>query len=131
MVFLAGETPEDAKKKIDTVRKLAKEKFGRDPEHLKFLTSIRVIVAKTHDEAVKLAEEIESYKDLDGTLIQLGGGGTDLSKWDWDEDLTKVDDPVVSALAEGFKRKKFYKEGHIVTRRYVAENFFHHNYFVG
>ncbi|CAM9015517.1 hypothetical protein WICANDRAFT_66702 [Wickerhamomyces anomalus NRRL Y-366-8] len=131
VIFLIGDTPEDAKEKIDTVKKLAKEEYGRNPDHLKFLTNIRVVVGKTHEEAVKKAEEIESYKDLDGTLVQLGGGGLDLSKWDWDEDLTNVDDPAVKGLANSFLKKPFHKEGEIVTRRYIAANFFHSNYFIG
>lgn len=131
VIFLIGETPEDAKSKIDTVKKLAQENFGRDPTHLKFLTNIRVVVGKTREEALKKAEEIESYKDLDGTLVQLGGGGLDLSRWDWDEDLTNVDDPAVKGLAQSFTRKSFYKPNDVVSRRYIAENFFQSNYFIG
>jgi FMN-dependent oxidoreductase (nitrilotriacetate monooxygenase family) len=131
LIYMEGSDPISTRAQIDKTRKLAKEVYGRNPNHIKFVTRLRVILGKTHEEAVKKAEEIAKYHDLDGSLVQLGGTGLDLSVYDWDEDLSKSDDPSVKLLAEKFKHKEFYQDGDIVTRRYVAVHMFHTNFFVG
>ncbi|KAH3675100.1 hypothetical protein WICMUC_002932 [Wickerhamomyces mucosus] len=131
VIFMMASTPEKTKKQIDDTKKLAKEKYGRNPDHLKFVTSLRVVVGKTHEEAVAKAKEIESYKDLDGILVQLGGGGLDLSKYEWDEDLTKTEilDPAVKGFINAYVSKS--KTDGPVTRRSIAENFFNDFYYIG
>ncbi|CDR45453.1 CYFA0S18e01904g1_1 [Cyberlindnera fabianii] len=131
LIFLQGSDPAKARDQILETRKLAKEKYGRNPDHLKFVTMLRCVVGKTHEEAVAKAEEIESYHDEEGALVQLGGGGMDLSVYDWDEDLTVVKDPAVKELALSFKKRDSYKEGDIITRRYIGRNFFRANYYIG
>jgi FMN-dependent oxidoreductase (nitrilotriacetate monooxygenase family) len=131
VIFIGGFDPQDVLNKTSKTRKLAQEKFGRNPDNIKFITMLRVIVAPTHEEAIAKAEEAEKYHDLDGALVQLGGGGLDLSKYDWDEDLTLVEDEVVKGLASSYAGKHYYKEGDVITRRYVATNFFKDNYYIG
>jgi FMN-dependent oxidoreductase (nitrilotriacetate monooxygenase family) len=130
LIFLNGD--KDAViQQIQETKQLAKDVYGRNPDHLKFVITLRVLVAETHEDAIKKAEEIESYHDLEGTLVQLGGGGTDLSIYEWDKDLTQVEDPTIKGLALSFKSKTFYKEGDIISKRYIAKNFFFNNYLVG
>jgi FMN-dependent oxidoreductase (nitrilotriacetate monooxygenase family) len=129
VIFLGGSV-DDIVKQIKETRELAKNVYGRNPDNLKFITILRVIVAKTHEEAEEKAAEIEKYHDLDGTLVQLGGAGTDLSVYEWDEDLTVIENEAIKGLALSFKKKDFYK-GEVVTRRYIARNFFRSHYFVG
>lgn len=49
LIFIGGNTPENLKEKITTVKKLAKEHYHRNPESLKFVVGIQVIVAPTHE----------------------------------------------------------------------------------
>lgn len=131
LIFLDGSDPAKARQQIAETRALAQEKYGRNPEHLKFVSMLRIVVGKDHDDAVAKAEEIESYHDNEGALVQLGGTGLDLSVYDEDQDLTEVDDPTVKGLATAIKAKSYYKEGDKVTRDYIARNFFRSNYFIG
>ncbi|KAH3672317.1 hypothetical protein WICMUC_004288 [Wickerhamomyces mucosus] len=123
LIFIVGATPESAKEQIEKTKKIAKEKYGRNPDNLKFVCGLRVIVGKTHEDAIAKAKEIDEYHDLDGALTWLGGTGTDLSPYDWDEDLVdrKDIDPAVQGLVKNFRFK--ITEGPI-TRRVIAEHIF-------
>jgi FMN-dependent oxidoreductase (nitrilotriacetate monooxygenase family) len=131
VIFIVSETPEAARDKIDKLKKVAKEKYGRNPDSIKFVTGARVIIGKTHEEALAKEAEIAKYHDLEGALVWLGGAGVNLSVYDWDEDLTIVKDEAVKGFAQVFKKRDAYKEGDIISRRYIATNLFFSNYYVG
>ncbi|CAM9016071.1 unnamed protein product [Wickerhamomyces anomalus] len=91
LVFINEETPEKLKEKIQAIRKIAKDEYGRDPEHLKFISLINVYAAKTSEEAKEKFKDITSYVSEDGVQVLFGGWtGVDLSKYDYDEDLRQV-----------------------------------------
>jgi FMN-dependent oxidoreductase (nitrilotriacetate monooxygenase family) len=132
VIFNFAFSPEQLKETIDYTRKLAKEVYGRDPNHLKFLTQIAVILGETHEEAVAKFEELKKYVDYDGMFTQLGGSGTDLSLADWDEDLSKSEFPALQQLAAAFKSWVPNAEDKIITKRFIGENYHNTNtHFVG
>lgn len=95
------------------------------PSKLKFVMRVAVIVAPTQDEALKKWEGIQSYKGVDGIQVQIGGAGLDLSKYDWNEDLSKADE-----AAQNFaKRQQEFHLGKTITRRLVANSFLDDNTF--
>jgi FMN-dependent oxidoreductase (nitrilotriacetate monooxygenase family) len=130
LIFLEVPNADYAKEQIQKTKKLAKEVYGRNPDNIKFVTMLRVVVAETHEEALKKVEEIDHYHDVEGTLVQIGGAGVDLSIYDWDEDLTKVENPIVKGLASKFKERRSYG-GETVTRRYIGLQYTHSLYFIG
>jgi FMN-dependent oxidoreductase (nitrilotriacetate monooxygenase family) len=131
LVFIPGEDRAEARKQIEETKKLANEVYGRNADHLKFVTICKVLVGKTHQEALEKAAEVESYHDLDGALVHIGGGGLDLSVYEWDEDLTIVDNEGIKQFALANKKKPYYKEGDVISRRYIAKNYFRANLFIG
>ncbi|KAH3671439.1 hypothetical protein WICMUC_004619 [Wickerhamomyces mucosus] len=124
LIFLGGESPEIVAEKIANIRKLATEKYNRDIKKLKFVTIARIIVGKTSEEAQAKWKEIESYKDVEGIMVQVGGRGIDLSLVDsWDEDLTKSPHESIRLAALGVSKgnpgvkitKKFFVDSHFTT----------------
>lgn len=129
LIYLGAITPEALKEKIDFTRKLAKEKYGRNPDHIKFLTRVSVVLGETHEEAEAKYQEILKYDDYDGIFTQVGGGGLDLSKFADDEDLSKVDDDLAKNLAARYKQ--LFPED-IITKTFVARHYHEYNtLFVG
>ncbi|CAM9018777.1 unnamed protein product [Wickerhamomyces anomalus] len=124
LIFLGGPTPESIKEKIDFTKKLAQEKFGRDPDHIKFVTQASAILGHTHEEAIAKWKELDKYKDEEGIYTQVGGGGLDLSKFGKDEDLSKVDDPAAKGFAINYG-KQF--PGEIITKRFIVDHYHNHN----
>ncbi len=124
LIYVGARSPEIVREKIEETKKLAKEKFGRNPSHLKFLTRIAVVIGTTHEEAVAKYEQMLKYNDPDGVFTQIGGGGLDLSKFEDDEDLTKVDDPAAKAYASGFQ-KSFPNA--IITKPFIADHYYEYN----
>ena len=131
LIFIPGEDRVEARNQIIETKKTAQELYGRNPEHLKFITIAKVLVGKTHEEALAKYAEVEKYHDLDGALVHVGGTGLDLALYEWDEDLSLSDDPRIKQLVASTQKKNFYKPGEIVTRRYIAKNYFRANFFIG
>ncbi|KAH3681086.1 hypothetical protein WICPIJ_007946 [Wickerhamomyces pijperi] len=129
VVFFIVRDHESARKQIAETKRVAKEKYGRNPDNIKFIASLRVLVAKDHEDLKRKQEEIAKYHDIEGVLVQLGGGGLDLSPYDYDEDLSKRDDlpPAAVGLVKGHQAS-FPNE--IITKRFIATHFFT-NDFVG
>ncbi|CCH44194.1 hypothetical protein BN7_3753 [Wickerhamomyces ciferrii] len=94
--------------KIPDIRKLAHEKFGRDPSSLKFFTRIVPVIGETHEEAVAKFEVYKKSVDPESNLVSLGGvTGFDLSGYDWDDQVEFPDhtNGIQSSL-EGLKKRK-------------------------
>ncbi|CCH46672.1 putative monooxygenase [Wickerhamomyces ciferrii] len=91
LVFVNEDTPEKLRTKIDRIKKLAHEEYGRNPDNLKFVSLIEVYIAETTEEAYAKFEDILQYVSEEGAQVLFGGWtGVDLSPYDWDEDLRKI-----------------------------------------
>lgn len=98
-IFLGGQTPEKVRVSVDSLRQTAKEKFGRDPRHLKMIAGITIIIDETDEKAHKKQEELLSYGDREGALALFGGWtGIDLSTYSDDEDFRFVGLPAVQSM---------------------------------
>jgi alkanesulfonate monooxygenase SsuD/methylene tetrahydromethanopterin reductase-like flavin-dependent oxidoreductase (luciferase family) len=86
-MFLPGMEPAVIKRGADSIRKLAAE-VGREPDSIKLIAGIIIIVDETDEKAQAKYDDYLSYADDDGTLALFGGWyGVDLSKWGDDEDF--------------------------------------------
>lgn len=119
LIFVGGRGPEAVKESIDKIKKVAKEKYGRGENSIKFVTILRVVVGKDSKSAQEKYEEILKYQDDEGLQVQLGGTGTDLSLATWDEDLTQHSDEAIKNLALGFAKAN---PGEKITRKFVVDN---------
>jgi alkanesulfonate monooxygenase SsuD/methylene tetrahydromethanopterin reductase-like flavin-dependent oxidoreductase (luciferase family) len=72
-IFIEGQTPEKVRPLIDLIKSIAKEKYGREPESLKFIAAINIIAAATDEEAKAKRDDLASYGDREGTLAMFGG----------------------------------------------------------
>ncbi|HEY0248973.1 MAG TPA: NtaA/DmoA family FMN-dependent monooxygenase [Gryllotalpicola sp.] len=80
-------TPEDATALIDDLNRQLVE-YGRKPGDVKVVQALHFVVGSTEEEAQRNYEEVESYVDPRGALIEAGGIlGMDLSKYDLDEEV--------------------------------------------
>ncbi|KAL1847747.1 hypothetical protein Plec18167_009285 [Paecilomyces lecythidis] len=97
-IFIGGQTPEVARVTVDNIRNVAKQE-GRDPNHIKVILGINVIVAATDEEAKAKREEYLTYADEEGALALFGGWtGVDLSSYKDDEDFRVSDSPRVQSI---------------------------------
>lgn len=92
-MFLPGMETKVIKKGADAIRSLASE-IGRDPNSIKLIAGIFIVVDETDEKAQAKYEDLLSYADDDGTLALFGGWyGVDIDKYGDDEDFR---------FAEGF-----------------------------
>ncbi|KAJ5163874.1 Nitrilotriacetate monooxygenase component A/pristinamycin IIA synthase subunit A [Penicillium coprophilum] len=97
-IFIGGQTPEGTRMTVDNIRNIAKQQ-GRDPNHIKVIVGINVIVAATNEEAVAKREDYLQYADDEGALALFGGWtGIDLSNHADDEDFRFSDSPRVQSI---------------------------------
>jgi alkanesulfonate monooxygenase SsuD/methylene tetrahydromethanopterin reductase-like flavin-dependent oxidoreductase (luciferase family) len=90
---------------VDTIKQLAKEKFGRNPDHIKFVAAVTVIVAETDEDAKLKRDEFLSYTDREGGLVLFGGWtGTDMSTYSDDEDFRFVKMPSINSIIDGWSK---------------------------
>ncbi|KAJ5130022.1 uncharacterized protein N7515_006061 [Penicillium bovifimosum] len=101
-IFIGGVTPENTRPVVDNIRRVAAEN-GRDPNHIKIIIGINVIVAATDEEAWAKREDYLQYADDEGCLALFGGWtGIDLSGYSDDEDLRFSDSPRVQSIVRRF-----------------------------
>ncbi|KAI1621286.1 alkanesulfonate monooxygenase [Exophiala viscosa] len=87
-IFVSGQDPAKVRKSVDAIRQLAKDKYGRDPSHVKVILGMIIIVAETDAAAEAKMEEMRPYGDRDGALAMFGGWtGIDLSQYPDDADF--------------------------------------------
>ena len=90
-IFLNGQTPELIRPSVDSIRNQAAE-LGRDPNSIKIVAGLLVIVGETDEAARAKFEELAQYGDREGALALFGGwSGYDLSKYGDDEDFRFVE----------------------------------------
>lgn len=99
-VFINGMTPEGLKTKIDKLNELIK-KNGRNPDDVKKVQLVTVIVAPTHEEAIEKFNDIKQYADAEGAQALFGGWtGINLGEYEWDQKLDEVESNAVKSMAE-------------------------------
>jgi FMN-dependent oxidoreductase (nitrilotriacetate monooxygenase family) len=90
-IFLNGHTPELVRPSVDSIRAQAQD-LGRDPQSIKIVAGLLVIVAETDEKAREKYELLASYGDREGALALFGGwSGYDLGKYGDDEDFRFLD----------------------------------------
>ncbi|WP_174727448.1 LLM class flavin-dependent oxidoreductase [Mesobacillus harenae] len=86
-IFVGGPTPERIRYYSDDIRKRA-EKHGRNPDNIKIISFLSVIVAETTEEAQKKFEEYASVWSPDAAKAQYGASGYDIAEYEeMDPDL--------------------------------------------
>lgn len=104
-IFVSAHAPEACKGSIADVRRLAKEKYGRNPENLKVLALVTTILGKTEEEAQAKYADYKQYADLEGALALFGGWtGIDLNQYTEDQELRYVESNAVRATVEAYAR---------------------------
>ncbi|KAJ9132245.1 Xenobiotic compound monooxygenase [Pleurostoma richardsiae] len=97
-IFVGGQTPEGVKLTVDNIRSVAVRE-GRDPNHIKVIVGINVIVAATDEEARAKREDYLKYADTEGALALFGGWtGVDLSSYKDDDDFRFSESPRVQSI---------------------------------
>lgn len=97
-IFIGGQTPEVVRKVVDSIRSNA-EREGRDPNHIKVILGIGIIVAATDEAAEQKRAEFLRYADSEGALALFGGWtGVDLSGYSDDEDFRFSESPRIQSI---------------------------------
>jgi alkanesulfonate monooxygenase len=121
VVFISGFTPEDLKTTVDTIRKLAKETYNRDPSHLKFISELSIILGDTHEEAEAKFKDYAKYQHFEGKQALIGGWtGLDLSKYSDDEDLDNIESSRSNAMLSAVKM--YITTNTTKTKRAIVES---------
>ncbi|KAI9923901.1 hypothetical protein MW887_008206 [Aspergillus wentii] len=120
-IFVGGQTPEIVRATVDNIRRVA-EGEGRDPNHIKIIVGINVIVAATDEEAKAKREEYLSYADEEGALALFGGWtGVDLSSHSDDEDFRFSESPRVQSIVRRWSATVPGTENLQWTKRRIVE----------
>lgn len=86
LVFVNLHKAEHTTKSIAKIRKVAHEKYGRDPYSIKFIAPLTPITGKTREEAQAKFDEYNKYEDPIDSLVYFGGvSGIDVSGFGFDE----------------------------------------------
>ena len=104
-IFVAGHSPVVVKQNIADIRAQARDKYGRDPQSIKFLAMVCPIVGRTTEEANAKFEGLQQYGDIDGALALFGGWtGIDLAEYDDDQELRHVESNAIRSAVEGWSK---------------------------
>ena len=121
-IFLGGQTPEKVRPSVDAIRQIAKEKFSRDPDHIKFIVGMTIIVAETDELAQAKRDEFLSFGDREGALALFGGWtGIDLSSYSDDEDFRFVGLPAIQSIVNSWSSTVPGSENLPWTKSRIAE----------
>ncbi|KAF4634401.1 hypothetical protein G7Y89_g3710 [Cudoniella acicularis] len=98
-IFVEGQTPEKVRPSVHTIKNPGQQKYGCDPESIKFIAAINIIVAESDETAKVKRDDLASYGNKEGTLAMFGGWtGIDLSTYSDDEDFRFVKMPAVQSM---------------------------------
>lgn len=121
-IFLGGQTPEKVRESVDSLRSTAKERFGRNPDHLKLMAGMTIIIDETDEKAQRKRDEYLSYGNREGALALFGGWtGIDLSTYSDDEDFKFVTLPAVQSLLSRWSATVPGSEGLKWNKARIAE----------
>ncbi|KAK7737496.1 hypothetical protein SLS53_006569 [Cytospora paraplurivora] len=121
-VFTGGMLPELVRKSVDGLRTTAKEKFGRDPSHLKVFTGICLIVDETDEKAQAKYDDFVAHGDREGALGLFGGWtGYDLSGYDDDQDFRFVEAPGIRSIVNRWSTTVPGSDGLKWTKARIAD----------
>lgn len=105
-LFVTYPTVEVAQSRIARIRDAVREE-GRDPDHVKILSAIAVIVAETEAEGRLREQRLRSYASPEGGFALFGGWtGIDLAKFKDDQELGRLESEGIKAAARWFTAAK-------------------------
>jgi FMN-dependent oxidoreductase (nitrilotriacetate monooxygenase family) len=103
-VFLVAYRPQIARSMVSKARELARAQ-GRDPDSLKFITMVTVIVADTQAAAEAKHAEYAAYASVEGSLARFSAlMQIDLSEFDPDVPLEYVETDGIRGVIQLFTR---------------------------
>src|SRR5581483_3000897 len=101
-LFVTYPTIEAARVRVARIRSAIRAE-GRDPDHVKLLLGLAVVVAETDEEARLKESRLRSYASPDGAFALFGGWtGIDLAQFRDDEPLDRFPSEGIKAAARWF-----------------------------
>ncbi|KAK7416600.1 hypothetical protein QQX98_005071 [Neonectria punicea] len=101
-MFLPGMDIETVRKSVEDIKRTAVEQ-GRNPDGIKLIAGMLIIVDETDEKAQAKYEEYLSYADLDGSLALFGGWtGQDLGAFKDDDDLRFSGPGAIQSITSSF-----------------------------
>lgn len=120
-MFIPGLDTKGIRKSVDEIRSLAAAN-GRDPNSIKLITGILVIVDETDAKAREKYEDYLQYVDLEGAATLFGGWtGTDLSQFSDEEDFRFTGPAAIQSLVNNWTETVPGTEGLKWTKKRVLE----------
>jgi alkanesulfonate monooxygenase SsuD/methylene tetrahydromethanopterin reductase-like flavin-dependent oxidoreductase (luciferase family) len=126
LIYTLGFDKDATRKVVDDIKRIAKERYGRDPNSIKFIAPLTPFLGATREEAQEKFDNSEKYGDPIDHLIYFGGAsGIDVSGYDFDEPIVTngKSDGVQSTTQDVLKNSK--------TPRQIADNWKKGQDFVG
>jgi FMN-dependent oxidoreductase (nitrilotriacetate monooxygenase family) len=103
VVFCNGSTPAKLRAKVETIKGIAKDKYNRDPNSIKVISLVMVIVGTTREEALEKFEKLADQADPEGALALIGGWlNIDYSQYDDEVDLLQIENTVHREVVRHF-----------------------------
>lgn len=123
LVFITNFTPENLAKNIQDIKKLAVEKYNREPDAIKFLQLITTVIGKTHKEAEEKYKNLQSYGDLEGAQALFSGWtGIDIGQFKPEDELRDVGSNAVKGFVANWTKLSPGEDPNLKkTREYVAK----------
>ncbi|ELQ33823.1 xenobiotic compound monooxygenase [Pyricularia oryzae Y34] len=120
-IFVSAHSPAVPAASIAEIRRLARDKYGRDPDSIKVLALVTVILGRTEDEAREKLRDYRQYASLEGALaLFCGWTGINLDQYGDEEELRQVESNAVRSTVEGYA--KFSPVNSKWTKHTVAEH---------
>ncbi|WP_211878271.1 LLM class flavin-dependent oxidoreductase [Pseudarthrobacter albicanus] len=117
-VFINTTSAEQAGRSVQKIRQAAVD-AGRDPDSIKVVALITVIVAATDEEAEAKHQEYRKNTTIEGALARFGGWtGIDLSAYDLDMPLKSIETRGIQSIVDMFSKADPDREW---TPRQVAD----------
>lgn len=123
IVFLTTFTPESLAGKIEEIKKIAKEKYGREEGSIKFLQLVTTVIGKTNEEAAEKYRHFKSFGDKEGALALFSGWtGINIGQFDPDQELRDVGSNAIRGVVENWTKAAPGDPPNLKkTRNYVAD----------
>lgn len=121
-MFLPGLVPEKTRQIVDSMKKLLVE-HRRPADAIKFIAGIFIVVDETDELAQAQFEDLLQYADTEGTAALFGGWtGTDLSKFEDDEDFAFTGPPAIQSMISAWTATVPGTDGLKWTKRQVLQH---------